>query len=166
MKHHILSALAGAALLAPAVPALAGEILPGSPKAALAAELIAKDKEGWRFYKEKDAKALMAMTSEDFRDLYSDGEVVGRQRWLADMAGVDVERSQTWGFHAFDLSDDVVLLSYQGEAWGKSGGRPVHNKAAVTSVWARRDGRWLNVFYGETALTSDSVFSGAKKPQP
>jgi hypothetical protein len=164
MKHHLMAALAAASMAAWACAAAAGEILPGSPKAALAAELIARDQDGWRLYKEKDAEGLMAMTSEDFRDLYSDGEVVGRERWLADMRGVDVERSETWDFHAFDLSDDAVLLAYKGEAWGRSGGQQVHNKAAVTSVWARRGGKWLNVFYGETALTPDSVFSGAKKP--
>lgn len=165
MKHRVLIALAAATLAAQAGAATAGEILPGSAKAALADELIAREKEGWRLYKDKDAAGLAAMTSADFADLYSDGEVVDKARWLADMKGVDVERSQTWGYHAFELSDDVVLMSYTGEAWGKSGGQAVHNKAAVTSVWARRGGKWLNVFYGETALTEDSVFSGAKKPQ-
>lgn len=164
MKHPLIAALVGASAIGLAGSVAAGEILPASPKAALAQQLVAKEKEGWRLYKQKDAAALTAMTSEDFADLYSDGGVVDKARWLADMKGVNVERSELGSFHVFDLSDDVVLMSYTGEAWGTSGGQQVHNKAAVTSVWARRGGKWLNVFYGETALTADSVFSGAKKP--
>jgi len=164
VPKSIFLAVAGlTAALCAARPASAGEILAGSPKAALAAELIARERDSWRFYRARDAAALTAMTSEDFADLYSSGEVVGRQRWLKDMAGITVERSRLGGFHAFELTPDSILLTYEGEAWGRTQDGPAHNRAKVTSAWARRHGRWLNVFYGETALDPASTFYGAAR---
>ena len=162
MRKIIIAVAASLLLAAPGVAA-AGEILPGSPRAALAAELIAKERDGWRFYKDKNVEALTAFTSDDFADLYSGGEVVDRKQWLADMQGVTVERSQLSKFHVFELADDAVLLTYDGEAWGHDAkGRKLHNHAAVTSAWARRGGRWLHVFYGETALDAASKIVGGK----
>jgi len=145
--------------LASAAPALGQEIRPGSPKAALAEQLLAREKAEWTAYQAKDRAALIAATPEDFADLYSDGQVVDRKRWLDDMERVDVERFDLSGFHAFALSDDAILFTYRGEAWGvaRESRQKLHNVAAVTSVWARRGGQWLNVYYGEAALTADSV---------
>lgn len=160
----IAGLVAAAMMMVATVPARAGEILPGSPKAALAARLIALETESWRFYKEKNVAALTAMTSDDFADLYSSGEVVDRARWLADMKEVTVERSELGKWHAFELADDTILLTYEGKAWGKTPSGPVYNHAAVTSAWAWRDGHWINVFYGEAALEPESVFYGTPAP--
>jgi hypothetical protein len=155
------------ALAAGATAATAEEIVPGSPRAAQAQALVAREKAEWDAYRRKDRAALIAETPADFADLYSDGQVVDRRRWLDDMERVDVLRFALSDFHAFALSDDAMLLTYRGEAWAraKADGRALHNVAAVTSAWARRGDRWLNVFYGEAALTPDSV-SHVAPPAP
>jgi hypothetical protein len=163
MLRILLIGLTMIALLVVAERAAGGEIHPGSPQAAIAAELMKREANAWRFYKEKNTAALIAMTPDDFADLYSGGEVVNRARWLADMKGVDVDRQKLSGWHTFSLADDAILFTYDGQAWGRVHGRQVYNHAAVTSVWAKRSGRWLNVFYGETALDPDSVICSGYK---
>ena len=63
-------ALASLSVLA-AVPqsARAEEILPGSPRAALAARLVAMERSTWRLYKERDEAALRRLAPTDFADL-------------------------------------------------------------------------------------------------
>jgi hypothetical protein len=138
-------------------PTVAKEILPRAPEAALAAELISKEKRAWQLYKDKDAPGLTAMTADDFSDLYSTGKVLDRSIWLADMSKVTVERFELSNFHAFLIASNVILLTYEGKAWAKTrDGESVHNDAMVTSAWARRGDRWLNVFYGEVARDAGS----------
>jgi hypothetical protein len=157
-------AMAAFSAITVALPAAAGEITKSSPKAAIAAELMAKERASWKLYAAKDAAALTAMTSADFVDVYSGGEVVDRRRWLDDMRQVQVERQELSGFHAFELSGDTILFTYEGRAWGRTKAGPIYNHAAVTSAWARRGGKWLNVFYEETAL--DSPKFKPERPRP
>src|SRR4051812_11617741 len=131
-------AIAALAAVTVALPAMAGEITKGSPKAAVAAELMVREQAAWDLYAAKDARALSAMTSEDFADLYSGGEVVGRKRWLDDMRQVQVDRHELSAFHVFELADDTILFTYEGKAWGRTKAGPIYNHAAVTSAWARR----------------------------
>ena len=147
--------------------AQAQEIGPGSPRAALVRSLIARERAEWSAYQARDRAALIAETPADFADLYSDGQVVDRKRWLDDMDKVEVERFVLSNFHAFALSDDVVLLTYRGEAWGRAraSGEKMHNLAATSAAWALRGGKWTNVFYGEAALSPDSV-SHVEPPAP
>lgn len=136
-------------LTAVAQSARAEEILPGSP---LAQRLVAMERDAWRLYKERDEAALRRIAPADFADLYLDGTVVDRERWLADMREVEVLSSALSGFHVFRLGDTSYLVTYEARARGRAGATIVETHIGVTSAWVRRGRAWQNLFYEENAL--------------
>ena len=132
--------------------AAAEEVLPGTAHAALAQRLVAMERDSWRMYKERDEAALRRLAPADFADLYLDGTVVDRERWLADMREVEVLGSELSRFHVFRLSDTSYVLTYEARARGRAGTNIVETHVGVTSAWVRRGHRWQNLFYEENAL--------------
>lgn len=132
-----------------AAPAAAVEVPPTST---LAQRLVALERDTWRLYKERDEAALRRLAPADFADLYLDGTVVDRERWLADMREVEVLGSELSRFHVFRLSDTSYLITYEARARGRAGTTMVETHIGVTSAWVRRGSRWQNLFYEENAL--------------
>ncbi len=114
--------------------------------------LIALEKKTWELYKHKDVKALAELTPADFYDIYSDGTVVNKERWLRDMLGADVKDSALSDFKVIMLTKDAAVVVYTAVAHGTQNGKEVSIHNAVTSCWAKRHGRWLNVFYRENPI--------------
>jgi hypothetical protein len=143
-----LVGLAALALLVPA-PAPAAEV---PLESALARRLVAMERDAWRLYKERDEAGLRRIAPADFADLYLDGTVVDRERWLADMREVEVLGSELNRFHVFRLSGRSYLVTYEARAQGRAGGTIVETHIGVTSAWVRRGQSWQNLFYEENAL--------------
>ena len=152
MQGRALVLASLAALAAVPQRAHAEEILPGLPRAALAARLVAMERDSWRMYKERDEAALRRLAPADFADLYLDGTVVDRERWLADMRTVEVLGSELSRFHVFRLSDTSYVVTYEARARGRTGATVVETHVGVTSAWVRRGHVWQNLFYEENAL--------------
>jgi hypothetical protein len=115
-------------------------------------ELIAKEKRTWELYKNKDVKALAELTSEDFYDVYPAGEVVDKKQYLQDVLEIDVKDYSLSDFKVVTLNEGAAIVVYKARVHGVVKGRELKSEVAVTSGWARRGGRWLNVFYRENAL--------------
>jgi len=114
--------------------------------------LIDLEKSTWVLYKNKDVKAFEALTTSDFYDIYSDGVVVNRERWLKDMMDAEVQDSTLTDFHVIMLNKDAAIIVYTAVAHALFRGKQqtIHN--AVTSGWGKRNGKWLNVFYRENVI--------------
>lgn len=126
---------------------------PARPDAAsVEEELISKEKRTWELYKNKDVKALAEFTSEDFYDIYPAGEVVDKKRYLQDVLEIDVKDYSLSDFKVIMLNEAAAVVVYKAKAHAVVRGREMKSEVAVTSGWARRGGRWLNVFYRENAL--------------
>ena len=141
--------------------ALAGILLIGvAPSGAAAAEvrgpvadrLIALEHDAWAYYKAKDEAALRRLAPADFADLYLDGTIVDRERWLKDMHDVEVVGSELTKFHVFRLDPGTCIVTYEARARGRTPALLVETHVGVTSAWVRRGGRWANLFYEENAL--------------
>jgi hypothetical protein len=78
--------------------------------------------------------------------------VVDRERWLADMRGIEVLGSELSRFRVFRLSDTSYVVTYEARARGRSGATLIETHVGVTSAWVRRGSRWQNLFYEENAL--------------
>ena len=114
--------------------------------------LIALEKKTWDLYKNKDVKALTELTSDDFYDIYPDGSVVNREQWLRDMLSVEVKDSTLSDFKVIMLTKDAAVIVYTAIAHATDKGKEVSIHNAVTSCWAKRNDRWLNVFYRENPV--------------
>ena len=126
---------------------------PARPDAApVEAELISKEKRTWELYKNRDVKALAELTSEDFYNIYPAGEVVDKKRYLQDVLEIEVKDYSLSDFKVIMLNEGAAVVVYKARAHGVVKGRELKSEVAVTSGWARRGGRWLNVFYRENVL--------------
>ncbi|HEX8146388.1 MAG TPA: nuclear transport factor 2 family protein [Pyrinomonadaceae bacterium] len=115
-------------------------------------ELISKEKRTWELYKNKDVKALAELTGEDFYDIYPAGEVVGKKQYLQDVLEIEVKDYSLSDFKVTMLNGGAAVVVYKAKAHAVVKGKELKSEVAVTSGWARRGGRWLNVFYRENAL--------------
>ena len=141
------------ALLFANAPAAHAQSGPAKPDAAsVEAELISKERRTWELYQKKDVKALAELTSEDFYDIYPAGEVVGKKQYLQDVLEIDVNDYSLSDFKVVMLNEGAAIVVYKARVNGVVKGRELKSEVAVTSGWARREGRWLNVFYRENAL--------------
>ena len=114
--------------------------------------LIALERSTWALYKAKDEAALRRLAPADFADLYLDGTIVDRERWLKDMHEVDVLGSELTKFHVFALGPQSWIVTYEARARGRTPKLLVETHVGVTSGWVRRGGRFANLFYEENAL--------------
>ena len=117
-------------------------------------ELLRLERSAWDLYQAKDVKGLTALTVPEFYDIYSDGMVVHRKQWLDDMMKFDVHDSKLTNFDVIWLTPDSAIIVYEAVAHATAEGKEVSIHNAVTSAWARRKGKWLNVFYKENVLNS------------
>ena len=117
-----------------------------------AERLIALERTAWALYKAKDEAGLRRLAPADFADLYLDGTVVDRPRWLKDMHDVEVVGSELTRFHVFQIDAGSCIVTYEARARGRTPKLQVETHVAVTSAWVRRGGRWANIFYEENAL--------------
>ena len=126
-----------------------------SEAASAEGELISKEKRTWELYKNRDVKALAELTSEDFYDIYPGGEVVDKKRYLQDVLEIDVKEYSLSDFKVIMLNEGAAVVVYKAKAHAVVRGREMKSEVAVTSGWARRGGKWLNVFYRENVLELD-----------
>jgi hypothetical protein len=105
----------------------------------------------WRALVDGDPHADARLLSEDFLGVYPTGfadrsEHVGQ---LAD--GPTVAAFELSEERLLALSDSVVLLSYRAEYRRPDAPEAIEPEAMyVSSLWCRRDGRWVNVFSQDT----------------
>lgn len=123
-----------------------------SEAASVEEELVSKEKRTWELYKNRDVKALAELTSEDFYDIYPAGEVVDKKRYLQDVLEIEVKDYSLSDFKVIMLNEAAAVVVYKAKTRALVKGRELKSEVAVTSGWARRDGRWLNVFYRENVL--------------
>ena len=110
-------------------------------------EILALETAVWEALRDGDGAADAALLADDFLGVYPTG-FAGAE----DHAG-QLEHGATVAEFGIDtpmlkvLSDDHVVLTYDATYR-----RPVgpEEKMYVSSIWSRRDGRWVNVFSQDT----------------
>jgi hypothetical protein len=117
--------------------------------------LISNERRTWELYKKKDVKGLAELTAEDYYDIYPDGEAVDKRRYLADVLETEVKDYSLSDFKVIMLNASAAIVVYRAKVHAAVKNREIKSEVAVTSGWAMRGGRWLNVFYRENALEVD-----------
>jgi len=132
------------------------------PKESADQTLINYEKQSWESVKQKDYKKFESFIAADFVDIFSNGQVVNKQELVQKyIRGVDLVDYSLSKFRVVMLDRDAAVVVYEAVAHGSESQTMAHDiekgkvtaiHVAVTSAWARRNGRWLNVFYRENDL--------------
>jgi hypothetical protein len=118
-------------------------------------DLVRLEIQVWHALVQGDAAADALLLSEDFLGVYPSGfaDREDHVRQLAD--GPTIADFEITEPRIIELSDSAVLLSYRAayqpaSATGISGQEAMY----VSSLWCRRDNRWINVFSQDTPANS------------
>ena len=109
----------------------------------------------WDALRRGDVEEDSRLLAEDFLGVYPSG-FANRSDHASQLANgptvADFDLSEA---RLMVLSDDDVLLAYRAD-WHRfeNGGRGARESMYVTSLWSRRDGRWVNVFSQDSPVAS------------
>jgi hypothetical protein len=125
--------------------------------------LVSYERRSWDAVKRKDYKTFESFLAEDFYDIFSNGQAVTKAELMRDyIRGVELVDYSLSKFKVVLLGKDAAIVVYEATARGAENqrsarvgeerGKLIEIHVAVTSAWARRGGRWLNVFYRENDI--------------
>ena len=110
----------------------------------------------WQALVDGDAAADGRLLSDDFVGVYPAG-FSGRQDHVGQLAtGPTVARFDLSEARLLAVSDDAVMLSYRA-VYERVGSTGEQESMYVSSLWCRRDRRWLNVFSQDTPDTGVAI---------
>lgn len=107
--------------------------------------LIVHEKETWALVQRKDLPKFASYLAEDFYDIFPDGEERTKAELLEFLADADLKAYQLSKFRVTMLNDDAAIVTYEVDARAVVKGEEISMHNTVTSGWARRDRKWLNV---------------------
>jgi hypothetical protein len=114
-------------------------------------DLIRLETQVWQALADGDADADGRMLSDDFLGVYPTGFTDRKSHVEQLIDGPTVASFALHDARMLAVSESAVILSYRAEFE-----RPTSTAASemqrmyVSSLWCRRDGRWLNVFSQDT----------------
>jgi hypothetical protein len=108
--------------------------------------LIRCENETWHLIKQKDLNGFASYLAEDFYDIFPDGKERTKSELLEFLSGADLKDYRLGNFRVSMLNQDAAVVTYHVDAHASIQGNDISMKNSVTSGWAKRGGRWLNVF--------------------
>lgn len=124
----------------------------------VSALLIQKETSTWQAAKDKNYDLFESFMADDYVDVFASGEIHSKKEVMDYIRGVDMTEFSLSNFKVIMMNPDAAIIVYEAraratESHGMSRGKPVSEiHAAVTSAWANRSGKWLNVFYREADI--------------
>jgi hypothetical protein len=118
-------------------------------------EIVELENEYWRAIRDKDTDAAIRLTEDPC--LVSGAQGV---RSIDHKVFVEMAKSPAWQLRKFELADtdvrmltdDVAIIGYTVTEDMVVDGKPLTLKAADTSTWVRRNGRWVCALHSESIL--------------
>ncbi|MFC5740341.1 nuclear transport factor 2 family protein [Dyella tabacisoli] len=116
--------------------------------------LMAKERLSWELAIKRDAASYKAFHAPDFFTVSGTGAA---DRVLSEASAMDAniqfEQCDLSGFDIHYVAENAVLITYLVKASGLDHGKAFQLDSHASSLWIKRDGKWLNVFYQATPAT-------------
>jgi len=153
MRRRAAAILVPALLAVSALASVPGDTVGKDDRSidALKAHLVGLEKQSWEAWKSRDGKFFASFLSEDHVEVGFFGPVDK----AAVVAGVGsascvVEHYSVDDFRLTVFDDDMAALTYHADQSTVCNGWQVPHPVWVSSVYAKRHGRWENVLYQQT----------------
>ncbi|MFC4764333.1 DUF4440 domain-containing protein [Dyella koreensis] len=143
-------------ILAAATPAVCDAaasptLVPAAVNDTIGQRLFAEERASWDLAIKRDATAYKALHAPDFFTVTGTG-VVDRVRseTSAMDANVRFDQCELSGFDVRFVAENAALVTYHVKAAGLDHGKAFQLDSYASSLWMKRDGKWMNVFYQAT----------------
>jgi hypothetical protein len=128
------------------------------------ADMIAKEKAAWDALKKKDYDAFGNMITSDYLEVTDEG-VFDKTSILKDIKDFDLTDATESDWKLLPVNNDAAILTYQVTLKGKFKGNDVPpGPYRAAAAWVNRDGKWLALFYQQTAIKIEPA--AATTPAP
>jgi hypothetical protein len=107
--------------------------------------LVDHERQTWALIQQKDLEKFATYLAEDFYDIFPDGAERSKPQLLEFLSKAHLKEYELTNFRGTMLNPDAAIVTYNVDARVVIQGTEISMHNAVTSGWARRDGRWLNV---------------------
>ena len=121
-------------------------------KEALKETLVKLEKKSWEAWKNRDGKFYQNFLSEDHVELGTAGPF--SKTSVVSFAGSRVCEVKSYSIDHFELATfdaNTALLTYHAAQATTCSGKAIPSPDWVSSLYVKRDGRWLNALYQQTA---------------
>jgi hypothetical protein len=108
--------------------------------------LIAYERETWNLIQRKDLKGFAGCLTEEFYDIFPDGTERTKSELLDFLRTAELKEHQLSNFRVTMLNPDAAVVTYEVDARASILAEESLMKNSVTSGWAKRGDRWLNIF--------------------
>lgn len=113
----------------------------------IGAQLIAMEKQAWETWKNQDRSFQQSLLSEDAVAV-SDTGVAGKTQFLNDIfTDCKVKSYSVDNFKVVMLEKNTALMTYKATQDAMCGGKQMPATQWASSMYMKRGGKWLNVFY-------------------
>lgn len=114
------------------------------------AEIIALEKQAWTEWEKGNKKFVENFVADDAFFVYPEG-VINKSQIVEAVGGCKFNSYSLEDFKFKMLDKNAVLISYTANQDIICNGNPAPKAVRSTSVYVKRNGKWLNTFYTETA---------------
>ena len=108
--------------------------------------IMAKEKEAWQAFKDKNADAFKKVVDADFHGVYAEG-VVDMKAELDEMQKTDMKSFTISDYNAFSDDPNVIVTTYKCVVQGTSGGKDNSGTYNCGTVWKMEKGAWMAIFH-------------------
>ncbi len=142
--------LVSAFMLASALPA--GVFAQGASDERLLAELTALERASWEATLKDDKEFFRTYMAPEFKGFFADGTVAGREEFIRNMDDFHLVKYSMGEVSMLRINENAVMVLYRAGFEGLHKGKPLAQSGVESSsLYVRRDGKWLEIFYQETA---------------
>jgi hypothetical protein len=107
--------------------------------------LVEYEKQTWALIRQKDLEKFATYLADDFYDIFPDGKERSKSELLQFLSNADLKEYELTNFRVTMLNPDAAIVTYNVEARAVIQGKEISMHNAITSGWAKREGKWLNV---------------------
>jgi hypothetical protein len=108
--------------------------------------MMAKEKEAWQAYKDKNGDAFKKLVDKDYRGVYAEG-VVDLKQEVDGMQKSDMKSFTLSDYTAFSDEPDVIVTTYKVTVQNTIGGKDASGTFNCGTVWKAENGVWLAIFH-------------------
>ena len=108
--------------------------------------MMAKEKEAWQAFKDKNADAFKKVVDTGFKGVYAEG-IIDLKAELEDMQKWDMKSFALSDFTSYSDEPDVIVTTYKCTIQGTVSGKDVSGTYNCGTVWKTEKGVWLALFH-------------------